>query len=75
MNPTTNPEPTTIEQTGPHPTGPNIESFEPSHGPNIADRSDLIDPRSVPPEHIPTSPRQPDTGDAGQEAEKAGGRV
>jgi hypothetical protein len=31
-----------------HPTGPNVGTFEPSHGPNLADRGDTIDENSVP---------------------------
>jgi hypothetical protein len=56
-----------------HPTGPNVEIFEPSHGPNVDDRSDLISPRSVSPEKVKLAgARQRNTGDAGQEVEKAG---
>jgi len=31
---------------GAHSTGPKVETFEPSHGPNLEDRSDLLTPSS-----------------------------
>lgn len=48
-------------------TDSGMSTFQPRHGPNVADRADTVDDHPVTP-----APRQPDVGDEGQEAEKAG---